>query len=189
VTWGFLSAAIIAGMWWSYDVLGWGGYCGDQRAAPSPIQAVTSGFHRRDLRRPPDGNGSRPSALFGVQIRRRLSGLLAAVAVTQLSLGGSAAPCSSTVAAAQSMAGVTGSHEMERHAASSATHESGGSTDHSTCDHSGAAACAMVPCSPVIRTASMALGIVATAHFPVMSFAVVSHQDPRPSPEPPPPRI
>ncbi|HTR78220.1 MAG TPA: heme lyase CcmF/NrfE family subunit [Gemmatimonadaceae bacterium] len=26
VTWGFLSAAIIAGMWWSYDVLGWGGY-------------------------------------------------------------------------------------------------------------------------------------------------------------------
>jgi len=26
VTWGFLSAAIIAGMWWSYEVLGWGGY-------------------------------------------------------------------------------------------------------------------------------------------------------------------
>ncbi|CAN5488908.1 heme lyase CcmF/NrfE family subunit [soil metagenome] len=26
LTWGFLSAAIIAGMWWSYDVLGWGGY-------------------------------------------------------------------------------------------------------------------------------------------------------------------
>ncbi|MEO7085665.1 MAG: heme lyase CcmF/NrfE family subunit [Gemmatimonadaceae bacterium] len=26
VTWGLLSAAIIAGMWWSYDVLGWGGY-------------------------------------------------------------------------------------------------------------------------------------------------------------------
>ena len=25
-TWGFLSAAIIAGMWWSYEVLGWGGY-------------------------------------------------------------------------------------------------------------------------------------------------------------------
>ncbi|MGE5102698.1 MAG: heme lyase CcmF/NrfE family subunit, partial [Deltaproteobacteria bacterium] len=25
-SWGFLSAAIIAGMWWSYDVLGWGGY-------------------------------------------------------------------------------------------------------------------------------------------------------------------
>ncbi|MGQ0538167.1 MAG: heme lyase CcmF/NrfE family subunit [Gemmatimonadaceae bacterium] len=24
--WGFLSAAIIAGMWWSYEVLGWGGY-------------------------------------------------------------------------------------------------------------------------------------------------------------------
>jgi cytochrome c-type biogenesis protein CcmF len=24
--WAFLSAAIIAGMWWSYDVLGWGGY-------------------------------------------------------------------------------------------------------------------------------------------------------------------
>ncbi len=24
--WGFLSLAIIAGMWWSYDVLGWGGY-------------------------------------------------------------------------------------------------------------------------------------------------------------------
>jgi len=26
VAWGFLSAAIIAGMWWSYEVLGWGGY-------------------------------------------------------------------------------------------------------------------------------------------------------------------
>ncbi|HET9012197.1 MAG TPA: cytochrome c-type biogenesis CcmF C-terminal domain-containing protein, partial [Gemmatimonadaceae bacterium] len=26
LTWGFLSAAIIAGMWWSYEVLGWGGY-------------------------------------------------------------------------------------------------------------------------------------------------------------------
>jgi cytochrome c-type biogenesis protein CcmF len=25
-SWGFLSAAIIAGMWWSYEVLGWGGY-------------------------------------------------------------------------------------------------------------------------------------------------------------------
>ena len=24
--WGFLSAAIIAGGWWSYEVLGWGGY-------------------------------------------------------------------------------------------------------------------------------------------------------------------
>ncbi|MDQ8154386.1 MAG: heme lyase CcmF/NrfE family subunit [Gemmatimonadota bacterium] len=24
--WGFLTAAIIAGMWWSYEVLGWGGY-------------------------------------------------------------------------------------------------------------------------------------------------------------------
>ncbi len=24
--WAFLSAAIIAGMWWSYEVLGWGGY-------------------------------------------------------------------------------------------------------------------------------------------------------------------
>lgn len=24
--WGFLSLAIIAGMWWSYEVLGWGGY-------------------------------------------------------------------------------------------------------------------------------------------------------------------
>ncbi len=24
--WGFLAAAIIAGMWWSYEVLGWGGY-------------------------------------------------------------------------------------------------------------------------------------------------------------------
>jgi cytochrome c-type biogenesis protein CcmF len=26
IAWGFLSAAIIAGMWWSYEVLGWGGY-------------------------------------------------------------------------------------------------------------------------------------------------------------------
>lgn len=26
VAWGFLSLAIIAGMWWSYEVLGWGGY-------------------------------------------------------------------------------------------------------------------------------------------------------------------
>ncbi len=26
VAWVFLSAAIIAGMWWSYEVLGWGGY-------------------------------------------------------------------------------------------------------------------------------------------------------------------
>src|SRR5664279_832827 len=26
VTWGLLSAASIAGMWWSYEVLGWGGY-------------------------------------------------------------------------------------------------------------------------------------------------------------------
>jgi cytochrome c-type biogenesis protein CcmF len=26
VSWVFLSMAIIAGMWWSYDVLGWGGY-------------------------------------------------------------------------------------------------------------------------------------------------------------------
>ncbi|MEA3246603.1 MAG: heme lyase CcmF/NrfE family subunit [Gemmatimonadota bacterium] len=26
LAWGFLSAAIIAGMWWSYEVLGWGGY-------------------------------------------------------------------------------------------------------------------------------------------------------------------
>jgi cytochrome c-type biogenesis protein CcmF len=26
LSWGFLSAAIIAGMWWSYEVLGWGGY-------------------------------------------------------------------------------------------------------------------------------------------------------------------
>jgi cytochrome c-type biogenesis protein CcmF len=26
VAWAFLSAAIIAGMWWSYEVLGWGGY-------------------------------------------------------------------------------------------------------------------------------------------------------------------
>ncbi|MGH7501597.1 MAG: heme lyase CcmF/NrfE family subunit [Longimicrobiales bacterium] len=26
VSWVFLSLAIIAGMWWSYDVLGWGGY-------------------------------------------------------------------------------------------------------------------------------------------------------------------
>ena len=26
MSWGFLSAAIIAGMWWSYEVLGWGGY-------------------------------------------------------------------------------------------------------------------------------------------------------------------
>ncbi len=26
VAWGFLTAAIIAGMWWSYEVLGWGGY-------------------------------------------------------------------------------------------------------------------------------------------------------------------
>ena len=25
-SWGFLAAAITAGMWWSYDVLGWGGY-------------------------------------------------------------------------------------------------------------------------------------------------------------------
>ena len=24
--WGFLTAAIVAGMWWSYEVLGWGGY-------------------------------------------------------------------------------------------------------------------------------------------------------------------
>jgi cytochrome c-type biogenesis protein CcmF len=26
VSWGFLGAAIVAGMWWSYEVLGWGGY-------------------------------------------------------------------------------------------------------------------------------------------------------------------
>ena len=26
MAWAFLSAAIIAGMWWSYEVLGWGGY-------------------------------------------------------------------------------------------------------------------------------------------------------------------
>jgi cytochrome c-type biogenesis protein CcmF len=26
LAWGLLSAAIIAGMWWSYEVLGWGGY-------------------------------------------------------------------------------------------------------------------------------------------------------------------
>jgi len=26
LSWAFLSAAIIAGMWWSYEVLGWGGY-------------------------------------------------------------------------------------------------------------------------------------------------------------------
>jgi cytochrome c-type biogenesis protein CcmF len=26
LSWGFLSAAIVAGMWWSYEVLGWGGY-------------------------------------------------------------------------------------------------------------------------------------------------------------------
>jgi cytochrome c-type biogenesis protein CcmF len=26
VAWAFLSAAIVAGMWWSYEVLGWGGY-------------------------------------------------------------------------------------------------------------------------------------------------------------------
>jgi len=26
MAWGFLSAAIVAGMWWSYEVLGWGGY-------------------------------------------------------------------------------------------------------------------------------------------------------------------
>ncbi|MCC7195633.1 MAG: heme lyase CcmF/NrfE family subunit [Gemmatimonadaceae bacterium] len=26
LAWGFLSAAIVAGMWWSYEVLGWGGY-------------------------------------------------------------------------------------------------------------------------------------------------------------------
>lgn len=26
VAWGFLSLAIMAGMWWSYEVLGWGGY-------------------------------------------------------------------------------------------------------------------------------------------------------------------
>ena len=26
LSWGFLTAAIIAGMWWSYEVLGWGGY-------------------------------------------------------------------------------------------------------------------------------------------------------------------
>ena len=26
MSWAFLSAAIIAGMWWSYEVLGWGGY-------------------------------------------------------------------------------------------------------------------------------------------------------------------
>ena len=26
LAWGFLTAAIIAGMWWSYEVLGWGGY-------------------------------------------------------------------------------------------------------------------------------------------------------------------
>jgi cytochrome c-type biogenesis protein CcmF len=26
VAWGFLSSAIVAGMWWSYEVLGWGGY-------------------------------------------------------------------------------------------------------------------------------------------------------------------
>lgn len=26
VSWGFLTLGIIAGMWWSYDVLGWGGY-------------------------------------------------------------------------------------------------------------------------------------------------------------------
>ncbi|MEX2181276.1 MAG: heme lyase CcmF/NrfE family subunit [Gemmatimonadaceae bacterium] len=26
VSWGFLAAAIVAGMWWSYEVLGWGGY-------------------------------------------------------------------------------------------------------------------------------------------------------------------
>ena len=26
VAWAFLTAAIIAGMWWSYEVLGWGGY-------------------------------------------------------------------------------------------------------------------------------------------------------------------
>ncbi len=26
VAWGFLSAAVIAGGWWSYEVLGWGGY-------------------------------------------------------------------------------------------------------------------------------------------------------------------
>jgi len=26
IAWAFLSAAIVAGMWWSYEVLGWGGY-------------------------------------------------------------------------------------------------------------------------------------------------------------------
>ncbi|HEY8468198.1 MAG TPA: heme lyase CcmF/NrfE family subunit [Longimicrobiales bacterium] len=26
VAWGFLTLAIVAGMWWSYEVLGWGGY-------------------------------------------------------------------------------------------------------------------------------------------------------------------
>ncbi|MDO8502701.1 MAG: heme lyase CcmF/NrfE family subunit [Gemmatimonadaceae bacterium] len=26
LSWGFLTAAIVAGMWWSYEVLGWGGY-------------------------------------------------------------------------------------------------------------------------------------------------------------------
>jgi cytochrome c-type biogenesis protein CcmF len=26
IAWGFLSLAIMAGMWWSYEVLGWGGY-------------------------------------------------------------------------------------------------------------------------------------------------------------------
>ena len=46
--WAFLSAAIIAGMWWSYEVLGWGGYWAwdpVENASFMPWLAATAFLH------------------------------------------------------------------------------------------------------------------------------------------------
>src|SRR4029078_948643 len=60
LSWGFLSAAIIAGMWWSYEVLGWGGYWAwdpVENASVLPWLTATSYLHsvmvqeRRDMLR------------------------------------------------------------------------------------------------------------------------------------------
>lgn len=125
-------------------------------------------------------------------MRRRLSGILAVLALANLSLGGTVARCPAYAA------GSSGTPTHQAHArhsmigqqAEAATiQDIGHSADHPDCDHSAQGTCAgMLSCSVAIRSVAPARLAFVASSDQALPFVLDLLSGPNRAPETPPPR-
>ena len=121
-----------------------------------------------------------------VTIRRRLSVLLASLALLQLSLGRSGTPCEH---AAEPANAAHAEHAAHTSGASELASERTGHDEDTACDHPATAMCAsMVSCGSVVVVASVRTGDVSRRIDAPATYVSDLPPGPNRTPDPPPPR-